>query len=77
MNTMVYKSGDKILSYEYDSGVARIFYGGVLFTSKRDVLILYRIHVNPERSCGGTNGEPPSEASQLRKGGPGVLPRKI
>ena len=35
------------------------------------------IHVNPERSFGGTNGEPPSEASQLRKGGPGVLPRKI
>ena len=59
------------------SGVARIFCGGVLFTSKRNGLILYRIHVNPERSCGGTNGEPPSEASQLRKGGPGVLPRKI
>ena len=35
------------------------------------------IHVNPERSFGGTNGEPPSEASQLRKGGPGVLARKI
>ena len=35
------------------------------------------IHVNPERSFGGTNGEPPSEASQLRKGGPGVVPRKI
>ena len=35
------------------------------------------IHVNPERSFGGTNGEPPSEASQLRKGGLGVLPRKI
>ena len=35
------------------------------------------IHVNPERSFGGTSGEPPSEASQLRKGGPGVLPRKI
>ena len=35
------------------------------------------IHVNPERSFGGINGEPPSEASQLRKGGPGVLPRKI
>ena len=35
------------------------------------------IHVNPERSFGGTYGEPPSEASQLRKGGPGVLPRKI
>ena len=32
---------------------------------------------NPERSFGGPNGEPPSEASQLRKGGPGVLPRKI
>ena len=32
------------------------------------------IHVNPERSFGGTNGEPPS---QVRKGGPGVLPRKI
>ena len=30
-----------------------------------------------QRSFGGTNGEPPSEASQLRKGGPGVLPRKI
>ena len=30
------------------------------------------IHVNPYRSFGGTNGEPPSEASQLRKGGPGV-----
>ena len=59
------------------SGVARIFCGGVLFTSKRNVLILNRIHVNPERSCGGTNGEPPSEASQLRKGGPGVVPRKI
>ena len=35
------------------------------------------IHVNPERSFGGTNGEPPSEASQLRKGGPGALPWKI
>ena len=35
------------------------------------------IHVNPERSFGGTNGEPPSEARQLRKGGPGVHPRKI
>ena len=35
------------------------------------------IHVNPERSFGGPNGEPPSEASQHRKGGPGVLPRKI
>ena len=35
------------------------------------------IHVNPERSFGGTNGEPPSESSQLLKGGPGVLPRKI
>ena len=35
------------------------------------------IHVNPERSFGGTNGEPPSEASQLRTGGPGVHPRKI
>ena len=33
--------------------------------------------VNPEISFGGTNGEPPSEASELRKGGPGVLPRKI
>ena len=29
------------------------------------------IHVDLERSFGGTNGEPPSEASQLRKGGPG------
>ena len=35
------------------------------------------LHVNPERSFGGTNGEPPSEASQLWKGGPGVLLRKI
>ena len=35
------------------------------------------IHVNPDRSFGGINGEPPSEASQLRKGGPGVLPLKI
>ena len=35
------------------------------------------IHVNSERSFGGTNGEPASEASQLRKGGSGVLPRKI
>ena len=35
------------------------------------------LHVNPERSFGGTNGEPPSEARQLRKGGPGVLPLKI
>ena len=35
------------------------------------------IHDNPERSFGGTNGEPPSEASQLRKGGPGGPPRKI
>ena len=35
------------------------------------------IHLNPERSFGGTNGEPPSEARKLRKGGPGVLPRKI
>ena len=33
-------------------------------------IILYNvcIHVNPGRSFGGTNGEPPSEASQLRKG---------
>ena len=37
----------------------------------------HSIHVNPERSFGGTNGEPPSEACQLRKGGPGVLPRQI
>ena len=35
------------------------------------------IHVNPERSFGGTDREPPSEASQLRKGGPGVVPRII
>ena len=35
------------------------------------------IHVNPERSFRGTNGEPPSEASQLRKGGPGVHARKF
>ena len=35
------------------------------------------IHVNPEISFGGTNGEPPSEARQLWKGGSGVLPRKI
>ena len=34
------------------------------------------IHVNPERSFGGTKGEPPSEASQLRKGVRGP-PRKI
>ena len=33
------------------------------------VFITGIIHVNPERSFGGTNGEPPSEASQLRKGG--------
>ena len=35
------------------------------------------IHVNLERSFRGTNGDPPSEASQLRKGGPEVLPRKF
>ena len=35
------------------------------------------IHVNPKKSFGGANGEPPSEASQPRKGGAGVLPRKI
>ena len=35
------------------------------------------IHVNPERSFGGTNGDPPSEASKLRKRGSGGLPRKI
>ena len=35
------------------------------------------IHVNPERSFRGTNGDPPSEASQLRKGGPGVPPRNF
>ena len=35
------------------------------------------IHVKPERSFGGTNEEPPSEASQLRKGGPGALPRNF
>ena len=35
------------------------------------------LHVNPERSFRGTNGDPPSEARQLRKGGPGVLPRKL
>ena len=44
---------------------------------RQDRFVTYRIHVNPERSFGGTNGEPPSEASSLRKGGPGVLPRKI
>ena len=44
---------------------------------RQDRFVTYRIHVNPERSFGGTNGEPPSEASYLRKGGPGVLPRKI
>ena len=32
------------------------------------------IHVNPERTFRGTNGEPPSEASQLQNGGSGVLP---
>ena len=32
------------------------------------------IYVNPEKSFRGTNGEPPSEASQLRKGGAGVPP---
>ena len=32
------------------------------------------IHVNPERSFGGTDGELPSEASQLRKGGSGGPP---
>ena len=43
------------------------------------IIISYEhyIHVNPERSFRGTNGEPPSEASQLRKEGPGVLARKI
>ena len=35
---------------------------------------LVYIHVNPERSFGGTNGEPPSEASQVRKGGSGGPP---
>ena len=35
------------------------------------------IHVNPKKSFGGANGEPPSEASQPLKGGAGVLPRKI
>ena len=41
--------------------------------------IKYRdsIHVNPERSFGGTNGEPPSEASPLRKGVPGSSPGKF
>ena len=38
----------------------------VIFEGLNQKLI---IHVNPERSFGGTNGEPPSEASQLRKGG--------
>ena len=38
---------------------------------------VHPIHVNPERSFGGTNRERPSEASQLWKGGPGVAPRKI
>ena len=33
------------------------------------------IHVNPERSFGGTNEEPPNEATS--EGAPGVLPRKI
>ena len=32
------------------------------------------MYVNPERSFRGTNGEPPSEASQLWKGGPVVPP---
>ena len=41
------------------------------------LVVTYGIHVNPERICGGTNGEVPSEASQLRKGGPGVTPRTI
>ena len=35
------------------------------------------IHVNPERSFGGTNGEPSSEASQLRKGVRGSSPGKF
>ena len=35
------------------------------------------IHLNPERSFGGTNGEPPSEASQLRKGARGYTPGKF
>ena len=35
------------------------------------------IHVNPERSSGGTNGEPPSEASQLLKGVRGSSPGKF
>ena len=35
------------------------------------------IHVDPERSFGETNGESPSEASQLRKGVPGSSPGKF
>ena len=31
----------------------------------------------PREKLGGINGEPPSEARKPRKGGPGVLPRKI
>ena len=39
-----------------------------------DAQLSMHIHVNPERSFRGTNGEPASEASQLRKVGPGVPP---
>ena len=41
------------------------------------ILPLNSLHVNPERSFGGTNGEPPSEASQLRKGARGYTPGKF
>ena len=35
------------------------------------------IHVNPERSFGGTNGEATERSEPTSEGGPGVLPRKI
>ena len=34
-------------------------------------------YMSTQRTFRGTNGEPPSEASQLRKGGPGVVPQKF
>ena len=46
----------------------------ICFVSLPIPSLLIHMHVNPERSFRGTNGESPSEASQLRKGGSGGPP---
>ena len=57
--------------------VCRLSYVRIGYTFNLSSYQYICIHVNPEIRFGGTNGEPPSEARQLLKGGPGVLHRKI